>query len=70
MSKSDCVILRSSMVWIANNARVPEQWPTTPKYDVAEITTFVTSRHADANVDFAKKFKIGQKIGQKDKNGH
>lgn len=28
-----------------------------PKYDVAEVTTFVTSRPADSNVDFANNLK-------------
>lgn len=49
------------MVYIAHNAKVHEKWPTTPKYDVAEISTYLTSRHADAILDFANNSKLTTK---------
>lgn len=50
--KFNCLILQSPKVCIAQIAGVHGQWPQTPMYDVAEIITFVTSRHVNANVDF------------------
>lgn len=58
----DCVILQSLKICIAYNARVSKHWPTTPKYDVAEITTFVTSRYADVNVNCEQNQSKGPKM--------
>lgn len=56
-SEFDCLILRNPMVCVVHYARVHKQWSAMPKYDVAEVTTFVTSRPADSNVDFANNLK-------------